>query len=283
MNYDLGPSVQHLLDRAVEFIPNLIVAIIIFVATLFVAQLGAGMVRKALQRRRSNPEVTLLLARLAQWTILSFGVIWALAQVKFDVTGFVAGLGIAGFTVGFALKDIAENFVAGILLLIQQPFSIGDSVQVKDYGGTVADIQIRSTTILTWDGLLVIIPNAAVYSNPITNYSKINKRRITVTLGVDYKSDLPQVEDTLRAVVAGLAGLNQEPAPLVVFNELGDPALKVTLYFWIDLGKTDYLTALDAAVKGIKVAFEQEGIHIPSTVQPIYVQHRPELQLRADS
>lgn len=283
MNYDLGPSVQYLLDRAVEFIPNLIVAIIIFVATLFVAQLGAGMVRKALQRRRSNPEVTLLLARLTQWTILSFGVIWALAQVKFDVTGFVAGLGIAGFTVGFALKDIAENFVAGILLLIQQPFSIGDSVQVKDYGGVVADIQIRSTTILTWDGLLVIIPNAAVYSNPITNYSKINKRRVTVTLGVDYKSDLPQVEDTLRAVVAGLVGLKQEPAPLVVFNELGDPALKVTLYFWIDLGKTDYLTALDAAVKGIKVAFEQEGIHIPSTVQPIYVQHRPELKLRADS
>lgn len=272
MNYDLSPSVERILNHAVEFIPNLIVAIIIFLATLWVSRLGANLVQVALKRRRANAEVTLLLTRVSQWTIIVFGVIWALSQVNFDVTGFVAGLGIVGFTVGFALQDIAQNFIAGILLLIQQPFSIGDSVEVNGYGGVVTNIEIRSTTVRTWDGLLVIIPNADVYGNPITNYSKIDQRRIKVTVGVAYDSDLQKVDETLLAVAAGLPGVKKDPAPQVVFNEFGDPAIKVTLYFWIDVSETSYFTALDAAVKRIKTAFEQERIHIPTGVQPIYVQ-----------
>ncbi|NJN94602.1 MAG: mechanosensitive ion channel family protein [Anaerolineales bacterium] len=205
---------------------------------------------------------------------------WALAQVNFDVTGFVAGLGIVGFTVGFALQDIAQNFIAGILLLIQQPFSIGDSVEVNGYGGVVTNIEIRSTTVRTWDGLLVIIPNADVYGNPITNYSKIDQRRISIIVGVAYESDLHKVDETLLAVAAGLPGVKKDPAPQVVFNEFGDPAIKATLYFWIDVSETSYFTALDAAVKRIKAAFEQEGINIPTSVQPIYVQQVAESQSR---
>ncbi|MCK6628412.1 MAG: mechanosensitive ion channel [Anaerolineae bacterium] len=266
MNYDFSPSVERILNHAVEFIPNLVVAIIIFLATLWVSRLGANLVQAALKRRQANAEVTLLLTRISQWTIIVFGLIWALSQVNFDVTGFVAGLGIVGFTVGFALQDIAKNFVAGILLLIQQPFSIGDSVEVKGYGGIVTNIEIRSTTVRTWDGLLVIIPNADVYGNPITNYSKIDRRRVSLTLGVAYESDLQKVGDTLQAVAAQLPGVKQDPPPQVIFNEFGDPAIKVTLYFWIDVSETNYLAALDAAVKRIKAAFEQEGIQIPVSV-----------------
>jgi small conductance mechanosensitive channel len=262
MGYDLSPSLERIIDRAVEFIPNLIVAIVIFLVTLWVSRLGYNLVQRALKRRGANAEVTLLLARLSQWTILIFGVLWALAQVKFDITGFVAGLGVVGFTVGFALKDIAENFVAGILLLIQQPFSIGDEVEIKGYAGTVTNIEIRSTTVRTRDGLLVIIPNADVYDNPITNYSKIEQRRISLTIGVAYGSDLQKVADTLQQVAAQLPGVKKDPAPQVVFSEFSGPAIKVTLYFWINVSETSYFVALDAAVKRIKAAFEQEQIQI---------------------
>lgn len=274
MNYDLSPSVERILNHTVEFIPNLVVAIIIFLATLWVSRLGANLVQAALKRRQANAEVTLLLTRISQWTIIVFGLIWALSQVNFDVTGFVAGLGIVGFTVGFALQDIAQNFIAGILLLIQQPFSIGDSVEVNGYGGVVTNIEIRSTTVRTWDGLLVIIPNADVYGNPITNYSKIDQRRISLTVGVAYESDLQKVDETLQAVAAELPGVKQDPAPQVVFNELGDPAIRVTLYFWIDVSETSYFVALDAAVKRIKAVFEQEGIQIPLGMQQIYGQQK---------
>lgn len=264
MNYNLSAAIQKFIEEVILFIPNLIVAIIILLVAIYVANLAARAAKRAMQKRRTDPELSMLLSRVTHWTIIIFGVIWALDQVNFDVTGFVAGLGIIGFTVGFALKDIAENFVAGILLLLQQPFDIGDAVEVNGCGGTVIDIQIRSTTIRTWDGLLVIIPNASVYSNPITNFSKVDKRRINVTVGVSYETDLQKADDTLHQVMTTLPGVKDDPAPVVVFNEFGDSAINATIYFWINTGETGYFDALDGVIKGIKLAFEKEGINIPT-------------------
>lgn len=262
MNYNFNEVLQRLVERVIIFIPHLVVAIIIFVATFYLAGLAAGAVKKMMKKRRSDPELAMLFSRVTHWTIVIFGLIWALEQVNFNITGFVAGLGIVGFTVGFALQDIAKNFVAGILLLLQQPFDISDIVEVSGFNGTVMDIQIRSTTVRTQDGLLVIIPNADVYGNPITNYSKIDRRRISITLGVTYASDLQKVDETLHKVAAELPGVKKEPAPQVVFNEFGATAIKVTLYFWINVTETSYFKALDGAIKEIKLAFEHEEIQI---------------------
>ena len=264
--------VNRLIAEVITFIPNLIVGVIIFVGALYLGRMGARATQAALERRRVDSELTLLMARIAQWIIIIFGTIWALDQVNFDVTGFVAGLGIIGFTVGFALKDIAENFVAGILLLLQQPFDIGDAVEVSGYGGTVTNIEIRSTTIRTWDGLLVIIPNAAVYSNPITNYSKIDKRRVSLTIGVAYDSDLQKVDEVILEVIKQLPGIKDDPASFVVFNEFGDSSINATIYFWITISEAGYFDSLDAVVKGIKTAFEREEINIPYPVRTVYTQ-----------
>ena len=234
--------------------------------------MGFRLVSAGLNRRRIDPELNLLLSRIAQIAIIVIGIIWALATVDFDVTGFVAGLGIVGFTIGFALKDIAENFVAGVLLLLQQPFDIGEAVEAGGYSGTVTNIEIRSTTIRTWDGLLVIVPNAQVYGNPITNYSKVNQRRISLDVGVGYETDLQKATDTMLEVVNILPGIKEEPAPFVVFQEFGDSSINSTLYFWIDTSEAGYFGSLDAVVKGIKTAFEREGINIPFPIRTIYTQ-----------
>ena len=260
-----------IVNRFLLFLPKLVVAIIIFLLTLFIARLGFRMVRLALEKRRVDPEVVLLLSRATQISIVILGTIWALSTVDFNVTGFVAGLGIVGFTIGFALKDVAENFVAGILLLLQQPFDIGDAVEAGGYSGTVTDIEIRSTTIRTWDGLLVIIPNAQVYSNPITNYSKVDRRRVSLSVGVGYDSDLQRVDDLMIEVANQLPGVKDDPAPFVVFTEFGDSAINATLYFWVDTGETGYFGALDAVVKGIKTAFDKEGVDIPFPVRTVYM------------
>ena len=125
----LGSSLDKIVADLIAFIPNLIAAIIIFLATLYVSRLGVKALQAALNKRHVDPEVKLLLLLMARWSIIIFGTVWALSQVNFNVTSFVAGLGIVGFTVGFALKDIAENFVAGILLLLQQPFDIASDPQ----------------------------------------------------------------------------------------------------------------------------------------------------------
>lgn len=263
---------ETILNQFLLFLPKLVVAIIIFLLALYVARLGYRLVNSALEKRQVDNEVKLLLARVAQISIIILGTIWALATVDFDVTGFVAGLGIAGFTIGFALKDIAENFVAGILLLVQQPFDIGDAVEAGGYSGTVTNIEIRSTTIRTWDGLLVIIPNAQVYGNPITNYSKVEQRRINIDVGVAYDTDLQKAHDIMLDVVHDLPGIKTEPEPFVVFKEFGDSSINATLYFWIDTSEAGYFGSIDAVVKGIKIAFETAAIDIPYPIRTVYMQ-----------
>jgi small conductance mechanosensitive channel len=262
---------QSLIECLSVFIPKLIVALIIFFAMLYIASLAAKGVQKAAQRRCVDPELTKLFYRLTRWSLIIIGIIWALDMVDFNVTGFVAGLGIAGLTIGFALKDIAENFIAGILLLLHQPFDIGEGIEVAGHSGTVTDIAIRATTIRTWDGLMVIVPNAEVYKNAITNYSKVDKRRIGLDIGVGYETDLQQAHDTMLDVVSQLSGIVDDPAPTVVFKEFGDSSVNASLYFWIDTGAMDFLAAQDTVVKGIKSAFERDGISIPYPIRTVYV------------
>lgn len=268
---DLTP-VETIISNIIIFIPKLIIAVIILLATLWVAKMGYNYVQHYTQKRRVDSEVSLLLARITQISILVLGTIWALSAVDFNVTGFVAGLGIVGFTVGFALKDVAENFVAGILLLIQQPFSIGDAVEAGGFSGTVNNIEIRSTTIRTFDGLLVIIPNAQIYGNPITNFSRVPQRRIKVDVGVGYDTDLNKATDILLEVVNRLPGILDEPAPFVVFNEFGDSSINASVYFWIKMEEVGFFDSVDGVIKGIKVAFEREGIDIPYPIRTLYMQ-----------
>ncbi len=167
---EVGGYLNPLLDQILIYIPKIIAAVIIFVVSIYVGALVAKMVRNTAERRKMDPELVTLFSRMAQWTIITIGTIWALQTVDRNITAFIAGLGIAGFTIGFALQDITKNFVAGMLLLLQQPFDVGDFIEVVGYSGKVMDISLRDTQMITLDGLNVIIPNAEVYTNPITNY-----------------------------------------------------------------------------------------------------------------
>ncbi|MCU0523181.1 MAG: mechanosensitive ion channel family protein, partial [Anaerolineae bacterium] len=178
MNID--QAMQALLVRALQFVPNLVVALLTFLAGLLLAGPAARGVRRALALRIREAGLLDLLAKLVRWAVIVTGLVVALEQVSFNVTGFVAGLGIAGLTIGFALQDIARNFVAGILLMIRQPFAIGDDVSVAGFAGAVVAVNTRDTVIRTWDGELTIVPNTKVFENPITNYTRSQQRMRTI-------------------------------------------------------------------------------------------------------
>lgn len=257
-------------QNAVLSLPNLIAAVVIFVVMLFVAGLASKAVQRASQRRGLPAESTLLLSRATRWSLVTVGIIWALDQINFNVTGFVAALGILGFTIGFALQDISKNFVAGILLLWQQPFNIDDVISVSGYTGKITDVSIRATEMRTFDGLQVLIPNAEVYTNPITNYTKAPLRRIELRIGVSYATDLDTATRVALAAVRSLPAVlddEENMAPTVVFDNFGESSVDFSLFYWINTSAVQFPVAQDQGVKAVKAAFARENIDIPFPVR----------------
>lgn len=268
---------KNLLTLAAEWVlmmaPKVIAAVVIFLVMLYLAGWVAKWIRRTGERRRWDSELTLLMTRLGRWGTIALGVIWALQQVDFNLTAFLAGLGIVGFTIGFALQDISRNFVAGMLLLWQQPFNIGDSIQVTGYSGTVTDISLRATEIRTFDGLLVLIPNADVYTNPITNLTKVPQRRLALKAWAPYGEDLERAGQVALQAIQEVPGLAlADPAPAVVFESFADQSVAFTLYYWIDTAATGFNAAQDQGVKAVKAAFEAAGIALAMPVRAAVAQ-----------
>jgi small conductance mechanosensitive channel len=249
------------------FLPKMLAAMVLFVITLYLAAWISKLFRRILEKRRTDPGITLLLYHATRWTIVILGTISALRQVNFEVTTFLAGLGILGFTVGFALQDISQNVIAGFLLLIQKPFELGDLIQIDDYTGTVLSVDLRSTELRTRDGHNVLIPNASVFTKPITNYSRQATWRISLPIGVAYNSDLELVQRLTLQTVQVLPDALDDPAPMLYFHTFNDYSIDFTLYYWIDGRVTDPFTATHPAIIAIQKAFTQAGIEIPYPVQ----------------
>ncbi len=259
----IAQGLQELLNEVVLFIPRLIASLVVLVTAVLAAALLSRGVSRAMQRRKANAQVTLLIIKLTRYGILILGVILALQQVNFDVTAFLAGLGIVGFTIGFAIQDVSKNFIAGMLLLLQQPFEIGDDIEVDEFSGKVQKVDLRATELRTFDGKTVLIPNADVFTSPIVNYGKHARRRLELTVGVAYNSDLEQVSRTALETIRSVEGVLETPAPEVVFKSFGSSSIDFILYYWINTAQTSLTRAQDAGVRAIKTAFEQAGIEIP--------------------
>ncbi|MDY7041221.1 MAG: mechanosensitive ion channel family protein [Chloroflexota bacterium] len=266
---NLSASFEQFVQEVINFIPHLIVALITFGASLFLSGLIARWVHRAAKMNIRDPETLRLLSRLARWGVIILGTLVALDQVNFDVTGFIAGLGVAGLTVGFALQDIARNFVAGILLLVRQPFSIGDAVEVAGYTGTVLDVTVRDTVIKTCDGEEVILPNIDVFTNAITNYSELPNRRRTVLIGLGYEEDADWATRVFLEAIKGVEGVLEDPPPTLQAEELGDSALILAARFWVNQTTHGLFDVHSAVVRTIKRVAEEKNIELPYPIQTV--------------
>ena len=263
---------ENYLDQLIAFfiagIPKLLSALVIFILSLYLARLVSNLLKRVLQRRRAPAGVVQLLGQLTLWAIIVAGTITAL-QRFFEVTAFLTGLGILGFTVGFALQDIMKNFASGIILLLQQPFHVGDTIGVRGFDGTVLAIDLRSTEMRAADGRVVILPNAEVLANPIVNYSRANERRVDFSLNLSHSCEPATVRKVILEALQDVEGLISEPEPVIVFNRLTDAALELNVYFWVDVTKNNPLNAKDTVLLKVKSAFNEQGIEIPHPVQAV--------------
>jgi small conductance mechanosensitive channel len=266
---NLSDLLQDLYAGLIGFIPDLIISLIIFLAGLYLAGLIRRVQSRWLVRRNASTETTLVIEAITKWTLYVLVTTMALNQIGFNLTAFLTGLGILGFTVGFAIQDVSKNFVAGLLLLLEQPFGIGDTIEVKGFTGTVLDVQLRATEMRTLDGLIVQIPNADIFTSPITNFTRATMRRIELKTGVAYGTDLESARGTALQAVFRIEGVLVDPAPRLVYDKLGPSSLEFSLYYWIDTGATDYLTAVDAGVVAIETAFSAAEIEMPYPMQTV--------------
>ncbi len=268
-------SLDTIVNGIVAFLPRLGLAILVYLAARMISAWVSKILRRSMEQRDHDPELIVLLEMITRWSILALGVVLALEQLAPGrFTGLIAGLGIAGFTIGFALQDVAKNFVAGILLLIQQPFGIGDAIEVAGYGGTVVDISLRSTDLRTWDGRHVLIPNGDVFVSPIVNFSRATHRRVTISVGVAYDSDLDKVTRVALDAIKNVPGLLQDPAPSVIFSAFSDSAIEFSAYYWIDTDVASLGIAQDTGIKAIKDSFTRESIEIPYPIQTVITTER---------
>jgi len=263
--------VNQYFEQIVAALPKAFTALLILVLSIYLAGLLSKLLKRVLKRRGADHEVTLLLGTIMRWSIIVAGVITALQQF-FNVTAFLAGLGILGFTIGFALQNIMQNFVSGVILLIEQPFDVGDAVELNGYGGTVLTIRLRTTEMRTFDGLIVMIPNADVLSNTITNYTRADRRRIELPVGVAYGSDPAVARQIVLEAIQNVPGYLGDPESMVVFHTFGGSSVDMSAYFWIDTSKTNPFAAKDAALELIKSALEKKGIEIPFPITTVYMQ-----------
>jgi small conductance mechanosensitive channel len=249
-------------------LPKLAVALLIFLVSLYLAKVVSSMLLRVLERRKVNSGAERLISETLRWSIIIYGSVMALQQFA-DVTAFLAGLGILGFTVGFALQDVMKNFAAGVLLLLQKPFRIGDNISVAGFDGTVTAIDLRSTEIRTFDGRTVIVPNADVLNDAIINFTRSVNRRVELPVGVAYGSDLEQVQKLAMDAVGQVPGLLSDPAPQVVFRNFGDSSINFTVFYWVDTAQIGLFAAQDAGLKLIKRAFQEQGIEIPYPIRTV--------------
>lgn len=258
------------IENLIKGIPNLLTAIAILIGTIYLGRVLSGVLRRVLKIRNAPEGVSQLLVDTARISIIVIGAITAM-QRFFDVTAFLAGLGILGFTVGFALQDVMKNFAAGIILLIQRPFHVDEFIGVAGFDGQVLEIDLRATEMRALDGRIVSIPNADVLANPIINYTRASRRRIELPVGVGYGTDTETARKVVLDALEKVPGYMAEPAPLLGFSNFGDSALQLDTYFWIDTSMTNPIAAKDAAFSLIKNALDKEGIDIPFPIRTVYM------------
>lgn len=256
-------------DRLVDLLPNIALAVIITIVFAVAGKLVQRWIRAVGHRISDNRAVSNLFSIIAYIGTLLIGLAIALRVMNLDgaATSILAGAGIAGVALGFALQDVVSNFVSGIVLAIQRPMKIGDLVETHEVFGIVRRINLRSTEIETLQGQMVHIPNKDILLNPVTDYSHRSQRRVDLEVGVSYSDDLEKAKEVAITAVKSLEGVKDKKPIDLYFTEFGDSSINFVLRFWIPFKKeTDFLDMQSKAVVAIKKAFDANNITIPFPV-----------------
>lgn len=249
-------------EELIRFAFQALIAVAVLAAFLVVYRVVRAALRPVFERSRLEDDARNLLETLAKYTILGFGVILALDQLGFNVTSLIAGLGVAGLALGFAAKDTLGNFIAGVTILWDRPFRVGDRVDADAEYGQVKKITLRSTRILTPDNKVVIIPNQNIVNSKIVNHTMQASLRAVVPFGIAYEADIAKAREVVLATAKGDDRIRERPPPEVAVVELAASSVNMELRLWVK--NPHHAGPMPAEfLEKIKLALDAAGIAIP--------------------
>jgi len=244
-------------------------AIIILILGRIAAGIGRNVVRKVLEKSKTDPAVVSFVGSMIYFLILIFAVLAALAKFGIQTASFVAILGAAGFAIGFALQGSLANFAAGVLILVLRPFKVGDYIDGAGVGGTVKNIQLFTTVLATPDNIKIMVPNGKLFGDTIKNFSGFDTRRVDLVIGIGYTSDIQKANDVLINLVKEDTRILSDPPPKVAVSELADSSVNFVVRPWVK--RQDYWGVKFDLTRKIKEAFDENGIEIPFPQQVVHM------------
>lgn len=258
-------SVYGIFNSFLARLPYIVVAAVVFGVFLIIGKIVGKAIHTAGERTRLDITLADLLARLASFVIMILGVFVAAVIIfpAFKPGDLIAGLGITSVAVGFAFKDVLQNFFAGILILWRRPFIVGDQLKFREYEGTVEEINVRSTRLKTFDGERAVIPNGEIYASAVLVKTAYDVRRVKFVVGIGYLDDIETGRETIRRVLDATEGVLTEPGPWIYVSELAASSVNFTVYFWVESNQANVLKVSDKAATGIKYALDKAGIDMP--------------------
>ena len=266
-------SLSRLAESAIRIVPRALAAALVLALFWLLAASLRRVLRALFRRVIDDLTVENLLKQLAYYAVWALGLLVAVDALGFQPQTVVTGLGLTGLALGFALKDIISNFVSGLLILTIRPFQLGDQIVVGETEGAVERIRLRATEIRTYDGRLVLVPNAELFTSRVTNNTASPVRRASVPVFLGYDSDLPRAVEVVRGAAAGTMGVLSEPPVRARVAELGQDDLVLEVRFWTDSRRSDY-TATQAAVRAAVVAaLKGAGVGLPNPEVRLLVPH----------
>jgi small conductance mechanosensitive channel len=258
-----------------ENAPDLIFKILLFFAVLLIfrtlSRLTKRLVRAASDKSKLDMSALLkdILVSTSGGFVMALGVLMALSQVGISLAPMLAGLGVAGFIVGFALQDSLGNFAAGAMILIYRPFDVDDFVEVTGASGLVKKMNLVSTTILTFDNQTLVVPNSKIWGDVIKNVTAQKERRVDLEFGIGYNDDIELAEKVLAEIVSAHEKVLTDPAPTIKLHTLGDSSVNFIVRPWT---KTeDYWDVYWDLMREVKLRFDSEGISIPFPQRDVHL------------
>lgn len=265
-------KIQGMINGLLAMLPNLVLALIVFILFFFAARAIKFIVKRLTRKYRHARNLGLVLGRLAQGIVILVGLFVALSIVipSFKAGDLIQLLGISGVAIGFAFRDILQNFLAGILILLTEPFRIDDQIVFKNFEGTVESIQTRATTIKTYDGRRIVIPNSDLFTNSITVNTAFDSRRLEYDIGIGYGDDIDRAKELILEAMHSVAGVLKSPPPDVLVVALAESTVNIRARWWVEPPRrADALDLQDKVLTAIKNKLTANGIDLPFPTQQI--------------
>lgn len=253
--------IEKLIDQAINVGKNILAAILVYIVGRFLISLLKKMMTSMMERRKVEATIQSFLHSVVNILLNILLIIAVIGALGINTTSFAALLASAGVAIGMALSGNLQNFAGGLIVLLFKPYKVGDWIEAQGVSGTVSEIQIMHTLLTTIDNKVVYVPNGAMSSGTIINYSRKDTRRIEWIVGVDYGEDVDKVKSIVNTLIDKDERILKDPAPFIALHALDSSSVNITIRVWVPT--KDYWNVYFEMNKNIYDEFNRQGVNFP--------------------